>query len=35
MQMAFVVIGGYVVAVSAPVRRLIDVLAPLSKIAPK
>ena len=31
MQMAFVVIGGYVVAVSAPVRRLIDVLARLPK----
>jgi short-chain fatty acids transporter len=27
MQMAFVVIGGYIVAVSAPVRRVIDVLA--------
>jgi short-chain fatty acids transporter len=27
MQMAFVVIGGYVVAVSAPVRRLIELLA--------
>jgi hypothetical protein len=27
MQMAFVVIGGYIVAVSAPVRRAIEVLA--------
>jgi short-chain fatty acids transporter len=27
MQMAFVVIGGYVVAVSAPVRKVIDALA--------
>lgn len=27
MQMAFVVIGGYIVAVSPPVRRIIDVLA--------
>ena len=27
MQMAFVVIGGYIVAVSAPVRKVIDVLA--------
>ena len=27
MQMAFVVIGGYIVAVSPPVRRVIDVLA--------
>ena len=27
MQMAFVVIGGYIVAVAPPVRRLIDVLA--------
>src|SRR5712672_2017829 len=31
MQMAFVVIGGYVVAVSAPVRRVIDVLARFPK----
>ena len=27
MQMAFIVIGGYIVAVSAPVRKVIDVLA--------
>jgi short-chain fatty acids transporter len=31
MQMAFVVIGGYIVAVSAPVRRVIDVLARFPK----
>jgi short-chain fatty acids transporter len=31
MQMAFVVIGGYVVAVSLPVRRVIDVLARFPK----
>ena len=31
MQMAFVVIGGYVVAVSAPVRRLIELLARFSQ----
>ncbi len=31
MQMAFVVIGGYIVAVSPPVRRLIDVLARVPK----
>src|SRR5436189_6139351 len=31
MQMAFVVIGGYVVAVSAPVRRIIDALARFPK----
>ena len=31
MQMAFVVIGGYVVAVSAPVRGVIDVLARFPK----
>ena len=31
MQMAFVVIGGYVVAVSAPVRRVIDTLARFPK----
>src|SRR3984893_6643105 len=34
MQMAFVVIGGYIVAVSAPLRRVIDVLARFPK-APK
>ena len=31
MQMAFVVIGGYVVAVSAPVRKIIDALARFPK----
>jgi short-chain fatty acids transporter len=31
MQMAFVVIGGYIVAVSAPVRRVIDALARFPK----
>jgi len=31
MQMAFVVIGGYIVAVSAPVRRIINVLAQFPK----
>lgn len=31
MQMAFVVIGGYIVAVSAPVRKIIDVLARFPK----
>jgi short-chain fatty acids transporter len=31
MQMSFVVIGGYIVAVSAPVRRVIDVLARFPK----
>jgi len=31
MQMAFVVIGGYIVAVSAPVRRVINVLAQFPK----
>jgi short-chain fatty acids transporter len=31
MQMAFVVIGGYIVAVSPPVRRVIDVLARFPK----
>ena len=31
MQMAFVVIGGYIVAVSAPVRRVIEVLARFPK----
>jgi len=31
MQMAFVVIGGYVVAVSAPVRKVIDALARFPK----
>ena len=31
MQMAFVVIGGYIVAVSPPVRRAIDVLARFPK----
>ncbi len=31
MQMAFVVIGGYIVAVSAPVRRIINVLAAFPK----
>jgi short-chain fatty acids transporter len=31
MQMAFVVIGGYIVAVSGPVRRIINVLAAVPK----
>ena len=31
MQMAFVVIGGYIVAVSSPVRRIINVLAAFPK----
>src|ERR1035438_7741468 len=31
MQMAFVVIGGYIVAVSPPVRKVIDVLARFPK----
>ena len=31
MQMAFVVIGGYIVAVAPPVRRVIDVLARFPK----
>ena len=31
MQMAFIVIGGYIVAVSAPVRKVIDVLARFPK----